>query len=127
MMLYRRVLGYLGPHRGLFAVAVGAMTVHAALDALSFTLVIPFLNVLFRGEVATGAVGAFGGGDAGGIHRFLDAVVGPFIRGRSPMAALRNVVLFLFTVFLVKNLALYAQNYTVKMVQGRVTRDLRNE
>ncbi len=43
------------------------------------------------------------------------------------MAALRNVVLFLFTVFLVKNLALYAQNYTVKMVQGRVTRDLRNE
>ena len=42
------------------------------------------------------------------------------------MAALRNVVLLLFFVYLVKNVALYVQQYSIAILEGRVTRDLRN-
>ena len=106
MTLYPRILRYLRPHVGLFIVSIAAMTIFAALDAFSFTLLIPFLDVLFQGEAATGgATTLFQGGSA--IGRLLDWAVGDLVRGVPPMVALRNVVLLLFAVFFVKNVALY--------------------
>jgi subfamily B ATP-binding cassette protein MsbA len=127
MRQYLRILGYLRPHARLFLVAVVAMTVYAALDAFSFALLIPFLDVLFKGS-AGGTMGpevlAVGSST---VRRVLEWSVGGLIADRSPMAALRNVVLVLFGVYLVKNVAQYVQQYTVSVVQGRVTRDLRND
>jgi ATP-binding cassette, subfamily B, bacterial MsbA len=123
MKLYRRILGYLWPHSSLFSVTIVAMVVYAALDAFSFTLVIPFLSVLFEGTQPGGM--SFGTG-GGAIDRILDWTVGGLIDTASPMVALRNVVLVLFGVFLVKNVALYIQQLTIFMLEGRVTRDLRN-
>jgi subfamily B ATP-binding cassette protein MsbA len=123
MRLYGRILGYLRPHRGLFLLSVLAMIIFAALDAFSFTLLIPFLDVLFRGEGPAGGVFGDGGGP---VHRMLAWVLGGLVYGVPPMTALRNVVLVLFGVFLLKNLAAYIQQYTVAMIEGRVTRDLRN-
>jgi ATP-binding cassette, subfamily B, bacterial MsbA len=120
MKLYRRILEYLRPHGGLFSVTLVAMIVFAALDAFSFTLLIPFLSVLFDG-------GQIGGGGAGGaIDRVLEWTVGDLVDEDSAIVGLRNVVLVLFGVFLVKNVALYVQQYTTAMLEGRVTRDLRN-
>ena len=132
MKLYLRILRYLRPHGGLFAVAIAAMTVFALLDAFSFTLLIPFLRVLFAGDGAQAADGAGGAGSflpAGdnAVTAFLDATIGWAMEGRSPMEALRNVVLVLFAVFLVKNAALYVYQVCVSVVEGRVTRDLRND
>ncbi|HJR42673.1 MAG TPA: ABC transporter ATP-binding protein [Gemmatimonadaceae bacterium] len=125
MKLYLRILRYLRPHVGLFIVSIAAMTIFAALDAFSFTLLIPFLDVLFQGEAGTGgATTLFQGGSA--IGRLLDWAVGDLVRGVPPMVALRNVVLLLFAVFFVKNVALYVQSITTSMVEGRVTRDIRN-
>src|SRR5688572_3365087 len=121
MNVYRRVLGYLRPHAGLFGISIAAMIAHAALDAFSFTLLIPFLTVLFEG----GEVGVAGAAASSVIERLLASTLGGLIEA-SPMAALRNVVLLLFVVFLVKNVALYVQQYTGAMLEGRVTRDLRN-
>jgi subfamily B ATP-binding cassette protein MsbA len=124
---YLRILAYLRPHGGLFALSVGAMIVYAALDAFSFTLLIPFLEVLFSGAGdATGGGSFLGQGDTP-LHHLLAWLVGDLIAGVSPMVALRNVVLLLFGVFLVKNVAHYVQNYTVQVVQGRVTRNLRDQ
>jgi subfamily B ATP-binding cassette protein MsbA len=120
---YVRILGYLRPHAGLFAVAIVAMVVFAGLDAFSFTLLVPFLGVLFDGSgSAVEAAGAMGGflGDA------LAWVLSNLSSTGSPMAALRSVVVLLFGVFLLKNVALYIQQYTVAVLEGRVTRDLRN-
>jgi subfamily B ATP-binding cassette protein MsbA len=126
MSVYLRILRYLRPHAGVFGLSVGAMVVYAALDAFSFTLLIPFLSVLFKGGsgIPMGDVLA-GGGDV--VHRLLQFAVGDLVQRTSPMTALRNVVLLLFGIFLVKNVALYVQQYTVALVQGRVTRDLRDD
>jgi subfamily B ATP-binding cassette protein MsbA len=126
MKLYLRILGYLRPHGGFFALSIVAMTVYAALDAFSFTLLIPFLDVLFGGGDTLGRARALFGGDST-MSRLLAWAIGGLVEGRSPMAALRNVVLLLFGVFLVKNVALYVQTYASSLVEGRVTRDVRND
>ena len=126
MRLYLRVLRYLRPHAGLFALSIGAMTVYGALDAFSFTLLIPFLDVLFSGGETIGRANDLLGG-SGAVSDLLEWAVGGLVEGRTPMAALRNVVILLFVVFLVKNLALYAEAYATAAVDGRVTRDVRND
>jgi subfamily B ATP-binding cassette protein MsbA len=126
MNLYLRLLGYLRPHVSVFLLSIAAMTLFAALDAFSFTLLIPFLGVLFRGSAGI-PMGNIAGTGGGSIQRLLDwSVSGLTVQG-SPMLTLRNVVLLLFLVFLVKNIAQYIQQYTVAIVQGRVTRDLRDD
>jgi ATP-binding cassette, subfamily B, bacterial MsbA len=125
MRTYLRILRYLRPHLGLFFVSIAAMTVFAALDAFSFTLLIPFLDVLFSAGQPADAGGRMFSGDTP-IHRLLDWALGDLVAERSPMAALRNVVLVMFFVFLLKNVAAYVQQYTIAVIEGRVTRDLRN-
>jgi subfamily B ATP-binding cassette protein MsbA len=125
MKLYLRILGFLRPHAGVFLLSIAAMIVFAGLDAASFLLLIPFLGILFGSESASASgVDLFQG--AHWLDALLQWVVGDLIEQDAPMIALRNVVLLLFVIFLVKNVALYVQQYTVAIVQGRVTRDLRN-
>ncbi|MBV9775362.1 MAG: hypothetical protein JO040_15510, partial [Gemmatimonadetes bacterium] len=128
MKLYLRILGYLRPHAGLFVTSIVAMTIFAALDAFSFTLLIPFLNVLFGANslALSGRGGMFGSGSST-MGRLLEWAVGDLVSAGSAMGALRNVVLVIFGVFVVKNVALYVQNYTTSMTEGRVTRDIRNQ
>lgn len=127
MTVYRRIIGYLRPHAGLFSISLVAMVAFAAFDAISLVFLLPFLNVLFddTGSVA-GAMASVGASVGGGIGDFLDAVLGRVVQTDDPMIALRAVVALLFVAFLLKNLALYVQQYTVSMLEGRVTRDLRN-
>jgi subfamily B ATP-binding cassette protein MsbA len=127
MNTYFRILRYVGPHKGLFALAIGMMAVWAALDAFSYTLLIPFLRVLFNQGDALGGLDTFLSPDAGPVVQFLREAVGWAITGRTPMAALRNVVLFLFVVYAVKNVAYYVSQVSVAVVEGRVTRDMRND
>jgi ATP-binding cassette, subfamily B, bacterial MsbA len=122
---YLRVLRYLRPHLGLFALSVVAMVAFAALDVFSFALLIPFLQVLFSGGDVD-SVGAFFADGENPIRRLLEWVVGDLVAGATPMQALWSVVSILFVVFLLKNVALYVQQLTVSVVQGRVTRDLRD-
>jgi subfamily B ATP-binding cassette protein MsbA len=121
---YLRILGYLGPYKGLFVLSVIAMAASSALDAFSMALLIPFLEVLFRdpGEAGT----ALFEGKEGPIWDWLEGAIGGVIPPDAPMVGLRNVLLFLFAVFLLKNIALYAQLYTVVIIEQRVTKDLRD-
>jgi ATP-binding cassette, subfamily B, bacterial MsbA len=125
MNTYLRILRYLRPQRRLFGIAIAAMTVDNALDAFSFTLLIPFLDLLFNGgQTVARTSRAFGGGQVG---RLLDWTVGGLVQGHPPMVALRNVVLVLFAVYLLKNVASYAWSVLVTVIEGRVTRDMRND
>ena len=125
MKTYLRILRYLRPHRRLFALAVAGMTLDNALDAFSFTLLIPFLALLFKGGAALQQGGElFGGGPIGDLLRWA---VSGVAAGSSPMAALRGVVLLMFVVMLLKNVASYVWTFTVTVIEGRVTRDLRRD
>jgi subfamily B ATP-binding cassette protein MsbA len=127
MNTYLRILRYVRPHAGLFSLAIVGMAVWAALDAFSYTLLIPFLRVLFNQGDALGGLDTFLSPTAGPVVQFLRQAVGWAITGREPMSALRNVVLFLFVVYAVKNVAYYVSQVSVAVVEGRVTRDMRND
>jgi subfamily B ATP-binding cassette protein MsbA len=127
MTTYFRILRYVRPHGGLFALAIGMMAIWAALDAFSYTLLIPFLRVLFNQGEATAGLDTFLSPTAGPVVEFLRDAVGWAITGREPMEALRNVVLFLFVVYAIKNVAYYVSQVSVSVVEGRVTRDMRND
>jgi subfamily B ATP-binding cassette protein MsbA len=127
MNTYFRILRYVRPHSGLFSLAIGTMALWAALDAFSYTLIIPFLRVLFDQGDALGGMDSFLSPDAGPVVDFLRDAVGWAISGREPMDALRNVVLFLFVVYAIKNVAYYVSQVSVSVVEGRVTRDMRND
>ncbi|HET6762307.1 MAG TPA: ABC transporter transmembrane domain-containing protein, partial [Longimicrobiaceae bacterium] len=122
MSLYRRILTYLRPHQRLFALAIVAMTLFAALDALSITLFIPLLRVMFNGEQGGGAFALRGHSLA---QRMLDATVARAISGRPPLDGLLLIVAMLLGVFVLKNAVGYVQGVAVATVEGRVTRDLR--
>jgi ATP-binding cassette, subfamily B, bacterial MsbA len=124
LRLYLRILSYLRPYTGLFAVSVVAMVVFSALDAFSMTLLIPFLTVLFQDPVEGGS--SLLAGREGAIYELLERLIGGLIPAGAAMTGLRNVLFILFAVFLVKNIALYVQMYTVAVIEQRVTRDLRD-
>lgn len=125
MKQYPRILGYLRPYSGLFLVSVTAMVVFATLDAFSLTLLIPFLDVLFQDGAAGGAGGLLGGDDP--VHQLLNRLLGSVVATDSAMEGLRNVTFIMFFVFLVRNVAMYVEAYTVRLIQQRVTRDIRNQ
>jgi subfamily B ATP-binding cassette protein MsbA len=120
--LYLRVLGYLRPYCGVLAVSVVATFVFAALDAFSLVLFIPFLQVLFG---APGPAVADGAG-AGSVGAVLDATVGRWVSLRGdPLVAVQGIILFILSVFIIKNLVDFLRSYLVARVEQGVTRDLR--
>ena len=69
MLLWRRILSYLGAHRGVLVLAALASALYAAVDAFSIVVLIPFLATVF-------GVGGDAAGDteaAAGIDRMIPA------------------------------------------------------
>ncbi|HEY0093942.1 MAG TPA: ABC transporter transmembrane domain-containing protein, partial [Archangium sp.] len=127
MKQYLRILKYVRPHAGLFALSVVCMAVSSGLDALAYAMLAPFLNVLFQGQSDTllpAQVLRTGDGYTG---RLLHRLLSGYLDAGTPMEMLRQVVIALFFVYLLKNVFLYAKELTISMVEGRVTRDLRND
>ena len=124
MTLYLRTLGYLRPHARTLTASALATLVFAALDAFSLVLIIPFLQVLFG---APGPAVSEGGG-AGRLGAVLDATVGRWVSLRGdPLVAVQGIILFILSVFIIKNLVDFFRSYLVARVEQGVTRDLRRE
>ena len=124
MKLYLRILGYLRPHGGVLTTSAAATLVFAALDAFSLVLIIPFLQVLFG---VPGPVAVEGAG-AGRLGAILEATVGRWVSLRGdPLVAVQGIILFILSVFIIKNLVDFFRSYLVARVEQGVTRDLRRE
>jgi subfamily B ATP-binding cassette protein MsbA len=109
----------------VYALAVLATSIFAALDAFSLALLIPFLQTLFS-EPGGGATAA--PGEEGTLERIMDWTVGRFVDLSAPPAdAMQGIILFLLVVFLLKNAFDYLRTYLVAWIEQSVTRDLRNE
>jgi ATP-binding cassette, subfamily B, bacterial MsbA len=122
---YLRILQYLRPHGHVFAGAVGATFIFAALDAFSFALFIPFLNALL-GDPSGPAPETISTGDKL-LDRLLDGSVGRVVDLQAPPEdAIRGIILFILVVFAVKNVFDFLKTYLMARVQQGVTRDLRD-
>jgi subfamily B ATP-binding cassette protein MsbA len=119
MGLYRRLLGFLRPHLWRMSAAIASNTLASVLDAFAFTLLIPFLNALFRQpELISGNLGWL----ANALHR----TVGALLDSSRPMESLRGVIFVMLAVVAVKNLFVWLGGQLGAGLQEYVTRDLRN-
>jgi subfamily B ATP-binding cassette protein MsbA len=113
----KRLLGYLRPYAWLFLAGVVAAGIASVLDGFSFTLLIPFLRLLFGSTAAADSPSA--------VDRLLDLVVGRFISAGDTAAALRNIVILILAAVALKNGAIYLAGYLRVRIQEHVARDLR--
>ncbi len=118
---FRRLTGYLGPYRGLFAVSLALMVASAVFDAFSLTLLIPFLRSLFRqGEVLPEEGRSL-------PEEVIDWAVGGWVEGASELEALRVICVVVLGALLFKNLFLYGARVVGVAIRERIERDMRDE
>ena len=131
MRHYLRILGYLRPHLPLFLLSVVATFAFAGLDALTFVLLIPFVETLFLGDGAGGGGAAATpapAGDPNPLERFLEATVYRLVDlGGDPLEAVQGIILLLLVTFILKNVFDFLKTWLVARVEQGVTRDLRNQ
>ena len=99
---------------GVVACNIGA----AVLDVFSFTLLIPFLNALFRQPALPTNPGL--------VTSVLAWTVGRLLDPADQMASLRNVILVILTTVALKNVLGWVAGQLGAQLQEFVTRDLRN-
>jgi subfamily B ATP-binding cassette protein MsbA len=112
-----RLLGYVRPYGWLFFAGVAAAGIASVLDGFSFTLLIPFLRILFGSESV--------GQSPTAVDRLLDLVVGEVVSEKDRGTALRNVVILILGAVALKNAAIYLASYLRVRIQESVARDLR--
>ena len=119
MSLYRRLLVFLRPHWGRLAGNIGSNVVAAALDALAFSLLIPFLGTLFAAPqvIPTGK---------GWLTALLNWLVGALLVSGDRMASLRGVIYMIIALVIAKNVFLWFGGQLGASLQERLTRDLRD-
>ncbi|MEO8194475.1 MAG: ABC transporter ATP-binding protein [Gemmatimonadales bacterium] len=117
MSVYGRLFPFLRPHRWRMVGAVVCNIGSAVLDAFSLALLIPFLNTLFDQPPIS-----VGGNKLGGL---LAATVGVMLDPNDKMGSLRNVILIVILLILVKNFLAWVAGQLGASLQEYVTRDLR--
>lgn len=119
MGLYRRLLGFLRPHAWRMAAATTSTMIASILDALAFTLLIPFLNALFKQPELIQR-------DLGFIGRTQDRTIGSLLDPAQPMESLRVVIFLILALVFAKNLFMWFGSQLSAGLQEYVTRDLRD-
>ena len=117
--MYRRLLRYLRPHWWRMAGNVLSNVVAAALGAFSFTLLIPFLNALFREP-------SFLPRSSGWIARLQSRTIGVFLDPANPQRSLGAVIIVVMIVVAIKNVFVWLAGQFGASLQEYVTRDLRD-
>ncbi len=126
MARWRRILSYLRPYRATLALAVFAMAAYAALDALSFAAIIPFLAAVFGDDPAGADSAAAAAPDH--VDRLLELTLGRFVDlGGDAREIVGGVIVFIFALVALKNVADFARSTLAARVEQGVARDLRRE
>lgn len=119
MRLYRRLLKFLRPHSSRMAGNVLSNVIGAVLDAVAFSLLIPFLNTLFGNPNPIPQGKGF-------LTDLLNALVGRMIIPGEQMRSLEGVILVIIALVTLKNVFLWLGGQFGATLQERITRDLRD-
>jgi ABC-type multidrug transport system fused ATPase/permease subunit len=96
--MYRRLLRFLRPHAWRMVGTIACNVVAAALDVFSFTLLIPFLNALFKADQY------IPGGSTTWIARLQQRLVGSFLDTADPLGSVESMIIAILAVTALKNL-----------------------
>jgi len=118
--MYRRLLGYLRPHSWRMAGTIACNVIAAALDVFSFTLLVPFLNALFKAQQYIPGV------DSTWISRIQVRMVGAFLDPRDPLGSVETMIIAIVAIVAVKNVFVWLGGQFGASLQENVTRDLRD-
>jgi subfamily B ATP-binding cassette protein MsbA len=119
MSTYRRLLPFLRPHRSRLLLNIGANVVAAALDAVSFTLLIPFLKMLNGDAVAIPP-------GMGIVTRVQESLIGGLLDPVDPTGSLFRVIVIIVALVALKNVFVWVAGQAGASLQERITRDLRD-
>jgi len=115
----RRLLRYVLPRRGWFALAFGTAFLASLLDGLTVVLLIPLLKFLF------GTAGALAMQTPTRLEIVVDQVLGPLFAGATPGEAAARVLGLLVAGLVLKNVLAYATKQIQVAIQESLVRDLR--
>jgi len=116
--MYRRLLVFLRPHVWRLVGTILCSMVAAALDAFSFTLLIPFLNALFgQRDYIT---------QHGWIADLQRRIVGAFLNSADPLGSLGSMMIAIAVIVAIKNVFIWLGGQLGATLQEYVTRDLRD-
>jgi subfamily B ATP-binding cassette protein MsbA len=116
---YRRLLGFIRPHAWRMTAATLSNMLASVLDAFAFTLLIPFLNALFRQpELIPGKLGW--------LADIQQRTLGTLLDPARPMESLRAVIFVILAVVLAKNVFAWLGGQLGAGLQEYVARDLRD-
>jgi subfamily B ATP-binding cassette protein MsbA len=137
MHAFRRLLRYLRPHRRWMAATVITSFAAAGLDAVSLTLLIPFLQVLFASSSVADPVAASRPPTATGLpdgfqwleesRRWFGEAMSRLVDPADKMGSLYTVILVILAAVVAKNVFVWISGLFGARLQEYVTRDLRNE
>ncbi len=116
---YRRLVPFLRPHWWRMAGNIVANVVAAGLDAFVFTLLIPFLNAIFKqqGSLITAP---------GWLGEAQQRLVGTFIDQSDLLGSLKVFIIAIVIMVAVKNVFIWLAGQLGASLQEYVTRDLRD-
>jgi subfamily B ATP-binding cassette protein MsbA len=119
--LYRRLARYVLPYRWLLVAGFFATLGFAALDAFSFVMLLPFLEMLFNRETPTFD-------EPGRLNDLLRVTVGRVVgTTMQPQDLLAVVIGLVLVVFFLKNVVDFIRAVLVVRLEQSVVRDLRNQ
>ncbi|MFN2420170.1 MAG: ABC transporter ATP-binding protein [Gemmatimonadota bacterium] len=125
MRTFRRLIGYLLPYPGLLALSYALMVAFALIDGFSIVILIPFLQILFRGRTAAIETPPPPDNPLDRLEHFFQYDIFAWLAEPSPLATLRNVCLLILAVHLFKSALNYLQLWIPEIAIERGLRDLR--
>ena len=118
--MYRRLLRYLQPHSWRMAGTIACNVVAAALDVFSFTLLVPFLNALFKARTYIPTT------NARWISAAQERLVGAFLDPADPLHSVEVMIVAIMAIVVLKNVFVWLGGQLGASLQENVTRDLRD-
>jgi subfamily B ATP-binding cassette protein MsbA len=135
MKLYFRLLSYLKPHLKYLIPAMIFMILFAGMSGFSITMVVPLTKIIFSGQEMITKDNLppqeiSQGGEKGLVvllPKILKEKFNQLIIGKTRLETLGRFCIFVFLIFLIKNLFWYGQSYLIVKVEQGVIMDLRNK
>jgi subfamily B ATP-binding cassette protein MsbA len=135
MKLYFRLLSYLKPHLRYLIPSMVFMILFAGMSGFSITMVVPLTKIIFSGQEVialdnTSTQQTSQDQEKGLLvllPKILKEKFTQLIVGKTRLETLGRFCIFVFLIFLIKNLFWYGQSFLIVKVEQGVIMDLRNK